>query len=205
MLASFPKRRHIFSCLARRIFGFKRFAAADRKIKAGLRELGYCIRTLRLVPRTLAQLMLITRSPRIEDITETALLQLQGLNGTVALEQCVFALSRLLASEGIIDQPVRRLGLQPKMIRGAPEEIITNVPREWARLARYWHETSTLTPRSRLRMYYRLLAVGRWLHATPPYLEPRAMDTHGRVRGHGDVRRSEELRMVAKQNSAPFY
>jgi integrase len=171
MLASFPKRRHIFSCLARRIFGFKRFAAADRKIKAGLRELGYCIRTLRLVPRTLAQLMLITRSPRIEDITETALLQLQGLNGTVALEQCVFALSRLLASEGIVDQPVRRLGLQPKMIRGAPEEIITNVPREWARLARYWHETSTLTPRSRLRMYYRLLSVGRWLHATRPHIE----------------------------------
>jgi integrase len=171
MLASFPKRRHIFSCLARRIFGFKRFAAADRKVKAGLRELGYCIRTLRLVPRTLAQLMLITRSPRIEDITETALLQLQGLNGTVSLEQCVFALSRLLASEGIIDQPVRRLGLQPKMIRGATEEIITNVPREWARLARYWHETSTLTPRSRLRMYYRLLAVGRWLHATRPHIE----------------------------------
>jgi integrase len=171
MLARFPKRRHVFSCLARRVFGVKRFAAADRKTKAGLRELGYRIRTLRLVPLTLAQLMLITRSPRIEDITEAVLLQLQNQNGTVALEHCVFALSRLLASEGIIDQPVRRLGLQPKMIHGAPEDIVANVPREWARLARYWHETSTLTPRSRLRMYYRLLGVGRWLHATRPHIE----------------------------------
>jgi integrase len=170
-LASFPKGRHVFSCLARRVFGFKRFAAADRKTKDGLRELGYRIRTLRLVPLTLAQLMLITRSPRIEDITEAALLQLQRRNGTVALEQCVVALSRLLASEGIIDQPVRRLGLQPKMIHGVPEAIVANVPREWARLARDWHETSTLTPRSRLRMYYRLLAVGRWLHATRPHIE----------------------------------
>jgi hypothetical protein len=138
-LASFPKRRHAFSCLARRVFGFKRFTAADRKTKAGLRELGYRIRTLRLVSLTLAQLMLITRSPRIEDITEAALLQLQRRKGTVALEQCVVALSRLLASEGIIDQPVRRLGLQPKMIHGVPEAIVANVPREWARLARYWH------------------------------------------------------------------
>src|ERR1700722_18621663 len=62
-------------------------------------------------------------------------------------------------------------GYGPATIRGAPEEIITNVPREWARLARYCHETSTLTPRSRLRMYYRLLSVGRWLHATRPHIE----------------------------------
>jgi integrase len=170
-LASFPKRRHVFSCLARRVFGFKMFTATERKIKARLRELGYRARTLRLVPLTLAQLLLITRSPRMEDITEVSLLQLQEQTATVALEKCVVAFSRLLASEGIIAQPVRRLGLQPKMIYGAPEVIVADVPHEWGRLARYWHETSTLTPRSRLRMYYRLLTVGRWLQATRPHIE----------------------------------
>ena len=169
--ASFPKRRHVFSCLARRVFGFKRFAETERKIKARLRELGYRTRTLRLMPLTLAQLLLIARSPRLEDINEASLLQLQKRNGTVVLENCVIALSRLLASEGIIDQPVRRLGLQPKMIHGASEALVADVPHEWARLAWYWHETSTLTPRSRLRMYYRLLTVGRWLQATRPHIE----------------------------------
>jgi integrase len=170
-LASFPKRRQVFSCLARRVFGSSTFAAAERNTKARLRELGYHIRTLRLVPITLAQLLLITRSPRIEDITEAALLQLQKQTGTVALEKCVVALSRLLASEGIIDQPVRRLGLQQKMIQCAPEVIVVDVSPEWARLARYWHDTSTLSPRCRLRMYYQLLAVGRWLQATRPHID----------------------------------
>lgn len=84
-LESLLKRRQVFSCLARRVFGFKRFAAAEKKIKARLRELGYHHRTLRLVPLTLAQLLLIVRSPRIEDITEAALIQLQKRNGTVAM------------------------------------------------------------------------------------------------------------------------
>lgn len=79
-LASFPKRRQVYSCLARRVFGFKAFAAAAKKAKARLQDLGYRERTLRLAPLTLAQLLLITRSPRIEDITETALLQLQKTN-----------------------------------------------------------------------------------------------------------------------------
>ncbi|HEV2278648.1 MAG TPA: tyrosine-type recombinase/integrase [Acidobacteriaceae bacterium] len=170
-LASFPKRRHVYSCLARRVFGFKAFAAAEKRARARLQELGYRIRTLRLVPLTLAQLLLIARSPRLEDITEGALLQLQKQTGTVALDTCVVALSRLLVSEGIIDQPVRRLGLQPKLMHRAPEAIVANVPCEWARLALYWHETTTLTPGTRLRVYYRLLGVGRWLHATHPHID----------------------------------
>jgi integrase len=170
-LASFPKRRHVFSCLARRVFGFKMLAATERKIKTRLRELGYRARTLRLMPLTLAQLLLIARSPRMEDITEVSLLQVQERSGTIALENCVIAFSRLLASEGIIDEPVRRRGLQPKMIDGAQEVLVADVSQEWGRLARYWHDTSTLAPRSRLRMYYRLLTVGRWLQATRPHIE----------------------------------
>ncbi len=176
-LASFPKRRQAFSYLALRIFGTKRFAAAEGKIKARMRESGYSTRALRVVSLTLAQLMLITRSPRIEDITKAALLQLQKLYGTSRLEKRVVALSRLLASDGIIDQPIRRLGLQPKLMHSAPEAIVANVPREWARLARYWRETSTLSRTSRLRVYYQLLSVGRWLHATRPHIESPAQWT----------------------------
>ena len=170
-LASFPKRRQVFSCLARRLFGFKTFKTTERKVKARLQELGYRHRTLRLAPLTLAQLLLIARSPHIEDITEAALLRVQKQTGTVALEQCVVALSHLLVSEKIIAQPVRRLGLQSKLMHAVPEVIVADVSPEWARLVRYWHDTATLSPRCRLRMYYQLLSVGRWLHATQPHID----------------------------------
>ncbi len=176
-LESLPKRRQVFSCLARRVFGFKWFAAAEKKIKSRLRELGYRHRTLRMVPLTLAQLLLIVRSPRIEDITEAALIQLQKRNGTVAIENCVIAFSRVLVSDGIIDQHVRRLGLQTKLMHSAPSIIVADVPAEWARLVRYWHDTATLSPRCRLRMYYQLLSVGRWLQATRPRIESPAQWT----------------------------
>lgn len=173
-LAKFPKRRHVFSCLARRVFGFKVVAEVERQIKAGMRDLGYRAHTLRVAPLTLAQALLITRSPRVEDITEAALLQLQQQSGTVALEQCVIALSRLLLSKGIIENPVRRLGLRKRLMHGSPEVLVMNVPDEWARLAQYWHETSTLSPRCKLRYYYRILGVGRWLRTVHPEIESPA-------------------------------
>jgi integrase len=169
-LSKFPKRRQVYSCLVRRVFGSKVVEETERQVKAGLRDLGYRARTLRIMPLTLAQALLIVRSPRMEDITESALLQLQEQNGSVALEQCVIALSRLLVSKGIIENPIRRLGLQPALMVRAPEVILANVPDDWARLARYWHETSTLTPNCRLRHYYRILTVGRWMQATYPQL-----------------------------------
>jgi hypothetical protein len=195
-LASFPKRRQVFSCLARRVFGFKRFATAERKIKTGLRELGYRTRTLRLVPLTLAQLLLITRSPHVEGITESTLLHLQRQNGTVALENCVIAFSRLLASKGIIDEPIRRLGLQPKLMDGAPAVIVADVPSEWARLARYWHETSTLSPNCRLRRYYRILSIGRWLQTKHPDIESPAQWTRSIA--------ADAVAMCANQNSGEW-
>jgi len=176
-LASLPKRRHVFTCMARRVFGFKRFTATVKEITARLQELGYRHRTLRLAPLTLAQLLLIVRSPRIEDITEAALIQLQKRNGTVAIENCVIAFSRVLVSDGIIDQHVRRLGLQTKLMHSVPSVLVADVPTEWARLARYWHDTATLSPRCRLRMFYQLLSVGRWLQATRPQIESPAQWT----------------------------
>lgn len=176
-LASFPKRRHVFSCLARRVFGFKTFGATEKAVRAKLQELGYHDRTLRVAPLTLAQLLLIARSPHIEDITEAALLQVQKRTGTVALDKCVVALSHLLVSERIIDQPVRQLRLSSKLIQSAPAVIVADVSPEWARLVRYWHDTSTLSPLCRLHRHYRLLAVGRWLRATRPQIESPAQWT----------------------------
>ena len=195
-LSSFPKRRQVYSCLVCRVFGPKVVAETERQVKAGLRDLGYHARTLRIMPLTLAQLLLIVRSPRIEDITESALLQLQEQNGTLDSEQCVIAMSRLLISKGIIENPIRRLGLRPVLMLEAPEVILANVPEEWARLARYWHDTSTLTPNCRLRHYYRILTVGRWMQATHPQITSPAEWTRSMA--------AEAVAMLLQQKSGEW-
>jgi hypothetical protein len=141
-LSTLPKGRQVYSCLVCRVFGSKAVAETERQVKAGLRDLGYRARTLRIMPLTLAQLLLIVRSPRIEDITESALLQLQEQNGTVALEQCVIAMSRLLISKGILENPVRRLGLRPVLMLEAQEVILANVQSN----GRAWRGTGTIHP-----------------------------------------------------------
>jgi len=57
----------------------------------------------------------------------------------------VIAVSRFLAAKGIVENPTRRLGLQLKLLHGAPEVILMNVPGEWARLKEYWHDIDTFS------------------------------------------------------------
>ena len=153
-LDGFPKRRQVYSCLARRVFGFDRFENLISEAKNGLRGLGYRFRTLRTAPLTLAELLVHIRSPRIEDVTEAALRELQERTTDIAIEKTVFALSQWFALRGIIDEPVRRPKLHRTLLEEAPAALVENVPPEWARLARYWYDTSTLSPDCRLRHFY---------------------------------------------------
>jgi integrase len=165
-LAAFPKRRQIFSRLAQRVFGIPHFRSITEAVQRGLAALGYRPRTLRLVPRTLAPLLLSIRSDRLEDLTSEVLLAWQRATSDRTQEKCLWAVSRFLASQGILLSPLPRRG--PPRYLDEPGALLVNVPPEWARLARYWYDHSTLSPETKLRHYYRLLGIGRWLTATHP-------------------------------------
>ncbi len=168
-LEGFGKRRQVYFRLAQCAFTPERFGGMVEEAKEGLAVLGYQKRTLRRVPLTLAKLLLSTRSGRLRDLTEEALRKFQRTTPNVALEHCVVALSHWLASKRIIETPISKVGL-PKDLEN-PLTLLSGVPLEWARLADYWRGHSTLSFDVRLRHYYRLLEVGRWLSATHPKVE----------------------------------
>src|SRR5262249_14703901 len=164
---AFGKRKQVFFRLAVRVFGKARFAGIVQSLASEMHALGYKPRTTRILLLTLAPLLLSVRSPHIEDLTLDLLVAFQRDVERVAVEKCLIAISRVLAARGIIETPLRRLG-PPRWMDGDPQVLLENVPAEWSRLARHWHDTSTLSPIARLRHYYRLLCVGRWLSATHP-------------------------------------
>lgn len=193
-LDAFGKRRQVFFRLAQRVFGSERFMQMVTEVEDGLAALGYKAKTRRLAGTTVAQLLLGTRTVGLEHLTREALMQAQRNTSCVGVEKCLIALSRFLASKHIIETPLTRTG-KPRYLDD-PGALLADVPEEWARLARYWYENSTLSSNARLRHYYRLLCVGRWLRAT-----------HPKICGPADWTRStaaEAVAMLATQTSGEW-
>lgn len=191
----FKKRKQVFFRLAIRVFGKALFAGVVQSLASEMHALGYKPRTTRTLRLTLAQLLLSVRSPHIEDLTPDLLAAFQRDAERVAVEKCLIAISRVLAARGNIETPLRRLG-PPRWMDGDPEVLLANVPAEWARLARYWHDTSTLGAAARLRHYYRLLCVGRWLSATHPEITSPAEWTRSLA--------AESIAMLTAQRSGEW-
>lgn len=168
-LCAFPKRSQIFSSLAQRVFGPQRFEVIAAKLQQELSALGYKSKTLRLVPLTIAQLLLSIRSARIDDVTIDTFYELQRATLNLATEKSLIAVSRVLVSKGILQEPLRRLG--PARYLDDPRALLANIAPEWASQARYWYDHSMLSAKARVTRYYRLLCVGRWLNATLPDIQ----------------------------------
>jgi integrase len=165
-LEQLPKRRHVFSSLAARVFGAIRFEALVTELRSELEALGYQPKTLRMASVTVARVLLFIRSVRIENISLEVLQEFHGKKPTVGVERCLTALSRVLASKNLIPGALLRPG--PPRYLDEPSALLARVPEDWARQARHWYETSTSTPKMRITGYYRILNVGRWLQATYP-------------------------------------
>lgn len=163
---SFDKRRQVLFRLAERVFGADRFAAMTEDVTKWLLSVGYKVRTTRLAAVTLAQLLLQTRATRLDELTREQLLSVQRERANGAIEKCLIAVSRYLSAQGVIDAPLSRLGRERYL--DDLGTLLADVPTEWARLAKYWSDTSTLSSAVKIRHYYRLLCVGRWLRAVNP-------------------------------------
>jgi len=193
-LDAFGKRRQVLFRLAQRVLGPQRFAAIIAEVQHGLLSLGYKARTSRLAGITVAEVLLSGRLLGLESLTREALVEIQRRTQRPELEKCLIALSRLLASKHIIEAPLTRLG-RPKYLED-PQALLKDVPPEWARLARFWFDHSTLSFNVRLRHYYRVLCVGRWLRATRPEVVSPAHWTRSTA--------AEAVAMLATQTSGQW-
>jgi integrase len=168
-LYSLPKRSHVFSSLAKRVFGKHRLNVINTQIQKELEALGYKGRTRRLVPLTVSHLLLSVQSPCVEDISIDAFRDLQKANTNPVGEDCLTAVSRAFVLRGILAEPLNRLA-QARYVDDCAT-LLENVGPEWARVAKYWYDHSTASLKVRLCRYYRILSIGRWLRAKHPQIE----------------------------------
>jgi integrase len=161
---------------AAKIFGTQAVDLAIGRVRKTLAEWGYGkFRLKQGVPRTVSEALLISRSPHLEDLTNEVLETMRQRNAFVKNNACTLALSQVLVSWGVIKSP---LSIHFRGRRADLPEILAKVPSDWARWCRYWHDTSTVAPKTRAMSYYVLLNVGRWLAIEHPDMTAPEHWTH---------------------------
>jgi hypothetical protein len=114
------------------------------------------------LPGVLAQALLITRSPRLADLTTGAFARLHAhpAAGGRQHQATLYALQKAAASLGYCDAPVRSGRMHIPVIEGTSPE--------WAGWVERWHVTSPLTPKVRAIIRTIVAKAGRWLAAEHP-------------------------------------
>lgn len=116
----------------------------------------------------LFELMLQTRSARLEDLSGVTLSMELFPESNHWIRSGLSNLSRTLASMGIPDVHALAPPDTPDAWLARTTTARADVSPEWAEWAQRWWRTSPLAKQSRAGVYYALLKVGRWLCATHP-------------------------------------
>jgi integrase len=160
---------------ANKVFGRAWVDAAVARVQAVLLSWGYSQRgeTAGCVTRALPALLLASRSPHVEAITDVAAARVSQRPMRTDMRRSVAATCRALVMLGVPLAAPSPPGTAPAA-QHAPAAG-SGVPEEWLDWCRRWWALSTLQKRDTI--YYILLMAGRWLAATRPDLaDPRAWD-----------------------------
>lgn len=154
-----------FPSFARRVFGAERVATAVAQLRGPLQTWGYDAHTLEF-STGLCYVLLINGSPYLEDLTAATLERIQRDALLPRYRWVVGAMSRALATLGILAAPLPPLSTvdQAWLERVRTEGIAP----EWAALCQRWYATSTLELATRQGVRNALRQVGRWLTTTHP-------------------------------------
>jgi integrase len=146
--------------LAWRAFGRELVEDSVRQIQDVLTGWGYSRHDH--LTAAICQMLLLNRSPLLEDLSAGMLMQLRA-NPAMGpyLAGNVYGIHRAVAALGHAEPPPT-----PEYTSG-PAAII-GAPREWTDWVERWHSTSTLTPDARGIYRGTLAKMGRWLAAGHP-------------------------------------
>jgi integrase len=147
--------------LAWRIFGKELVDDAARQVQDVLAGWGYR-RHGPVLTAVICQMLLLNRSPLLEDLSDETLMQLRADPAMGASRSGdVYGIHRALAALGhAAPPPAPEYTTGPAAIEGAP--------REWVEWVERWHATSALTPKARGIYRTTLAKIGRWLAAEHP-------------------------------------
>ncbi|MCI3270628.1 tyrosine-type recombinase/integrase [Streptomyces sp. 7R015] len=146
--------------LAWRVFGRDRVDGEIRRIRTVLAGWGYQLgrEDDQLLPMVVCQVLLLNRSPHLEDLTTDLFEQIRAERLLPAARgNTLHAMQRAVAELGFCEPPQRMTGRHSARASGGSPV--------WAAWVERWYDTSTLTPRVRGTVRSTLLKVGRWLEA----------------------------------------
>jgi integrase len=122
------------------------------------------------IPAALSDLLLVTGTPRLRDITEQQIRELTERYPKGGRRSGLIKISRVLAHQGIIAQPLH--GNDP--LRGPRPDTLATVPPSWLAWAQRWRDLSTHEPGTIRGMFSVILIAGRWAaEKHPEVLEPQ--------------------------------
>ena len=169
LLGGFTEYQHLGNFnrlhLAHLVFGEQPVTSAMATVAGLTQSWGYRSQTgedgrYRL-PGVLAQVLLINRSPRLEDLTTEAFARLNAHPATTGRHPAmIYALQRAVAELGHCQPPTR------PGFNHAPG--FHGVPTVWAEALQRWHDTSTLTRDVRDGIRVNMAKTGRWMAAEHP-------------------------------------
>ncbi len=157
--------------IATKVFGEKLVKQGCQQITKGYLSLGYTKRSQETKLRTaISDLFLANQSPYIEDLTIDILKDLRENQNTPSYLKAEFvSISFVLLNMGIISEPLNFASQKGR--RFGVKDAKQNVSSEWLKWCQRWHDTSTLSFRTRERTYYDALKVGRWLADKHPEIK----------------------------------
>jgi integrase len=157
---------------AKSIFGWRQVERAVEQIASQLARWGYQKNdhTMSRTASGISALLLMNRSPRLEDIKIDLLETLRKADKShlfaYGLAGQIYSISRVLAALGSIPEGVTN---DTKWNQPPRPDIATiGVSTEWASWSKRWRSTTTLQKRSADTAYSSILMAGRWLYKERP-------------------------------------
>ncbi|MEU3343182.1 tyrosine-type recombinase/integrase [Streptomyces sp. NPDC006668] len=149
--------------LAWRVFGRDRVDGEIHRIRTVLAGWGYQLgrEDDQLLPMVVCQVLLLNRSPHLEDLTTILFERIRADRLLPAARgNTLHAMQRAVAELGLCDPPQRMTGRHSTRASGGSPV--------WAAWVERWYDTSTLTPHTRRNLRATLFKAGRWIEAEHP-------------------------------------
>jgi integrase len=148
--------------LAYRVFGREALQIAQERIAAKLEAWGYRSARVPEMRTAIAQVLLVNRSARLEDLTDDVFVRMQSDLCLGGRKGPLHAVHRAVASLGFAKPPTSTSHVHRVQVDGASTVWMTWVDR--------WSTTSTLAPDTRHLFRRALAKAGRWLIAEQPHI-----------------------------------
>lgn len=153
--------------LARRVFGQVVVDEAVSQVCGELARWGYTPqRVAGRFTSALCLLLLAQRSPYPNELSTERLLAVRQSNVNAHLMDQLFALSRVLAQLGYIEQTLEKVIKHAQ--GGVYRDKLEGVPDRWRYWCQRWLKTSTLRPKGRQSSFRNLIKAGRWVATAHP-------------------------------------